>query len=308
MPVFLISFNRGAMLQRAIAAIGRQARRTEIVIHDNGSTDPSTLAILDDLERGGIRVFRFPSIASADALNEVDRTVQAYFAERGRLSAYAVSDCDIDLSVADPRALDLYEELLDRFRHVECVGPMLRIRDIPRSYPLFNSVMEAHIEQFWRRRPAFVQTSAGEVAVLSGGVDTTFAVHRAGASFRRHKPGLRVYEPFEALHLDWYTREEEDDVYFDTSHPQVSHWNNRDYRARLRHQRLYHSKFYTVRRNADGASEVHIEYLPDVPVFQACLPGPRRVARKLKRRTRTIATRLARTAAAIVALIPESWL
>jgi hypothetical protein len=88
--------------------------------------------------------------------------------------------------------------------------------------------MNRHIEQFWRHLPTFTETSFGRTAVLAAPVDTTFALHRAGEPFRRLKSGLRVYEPFEALHLDWYydPSDELTRMYAETANRSVSHWNN----------------------------------------------------------------------------------
>ncbi|HEV8397066.1 MAG TPA: polysaccharide pyruvyl transferase family protein [Vicinamibacterales bacterium] len=273
LPVFLISFNRGEMLERAVAAIRGLSTPTEIVVHDNGSTSPSTLAVLDELERDGVKVFRRPPIDSADDLNRVDETVQGYFSDWDEPGRYAVSDCDVEMPTADPRALEVYDELLNTFRQAECVGPMLRIRDIPSYYPLFNRVMNRHIEQFWRHLPTMTSTSLGEVAVLPAIIDTTFALHRAGEAFRRLKHGLRVYEPFEARHLDWYlaTGDDEDRAYAQSSSPAVSHWNNEHERIRYRDASLEYTGFHAVRRTKTGALEVYEE---QVGGSSGCAPQP----------------------------------
>ena len=262
-PVFLISFNRGGLLKRSIVGIRRLRRPTEIIVHDNGSTDPGTLAVLDELEMDGIRVFRCPAIASADELNQVNETVQTYFSDWAEPGRYAVSDCDVDLSIADPVTLDVYDELLNKFRRVECVGPMLRIRDIPRNYPLFNRVMNRQVEQFWGHCPTLVETSFGEVAVRESTIDTTFALHRAGEPFRRLKSALRVYEPFEALHLDWHrTNDQGPDIYTVTSNSAISHWNNSAELADHRDAALEHYEYYAVRKGAaSNALEVYKERL-----------------------------------------------
>ncbi len=267
-PVFLISFNRGATLKRAIAGIRRLATPTEIVIHDNGSRSPRTAAVLEELEASGIQVFRYPPIHSGDELNSVDETVQRYFAEWGEPGRYVVSDCDVDMSVADPQVLDVYDELLNRYRHAGCVGPMLRIRDVPRSYPLFNRVMNRQIQQFWQHVPAVTQTSFGEVAVLETWIDTTFALHRAGEAYRRLKSGLRIYEPFEALHLDWYGSEADEDAgdYAGSASPSISHWSNREELTRYRNAELEYPSFYAARRTAAGTVEIYQEQLmPGAP-------------------------------------------
>lgn len=230
-PIFVISYNRGAWLAKVADAYRRQSLPVEIVVHDNGSDDPDTLATLDALGRDGVDVVRNPPIATADDLNAVDRTVQAYFAGRPAQVPYVVTDCDVDLSAARPEALAVYHELLERFPDAACVGPMLRISDIPRSYPLFNRVMNRHIAQFWGRSPAWTTTSFGAVAYARGLIDTTFALHRAGEAFRRKKRGLRVYHPYEARHLDWYPGPETSEAYHRTSSPQISHWNNAEHQG-----------------------------------------------------------------------------
>ena len=193
-PVFLISFNRGEMLERAINSIQRMAQPTKIIVHDNGSTDPITLGVLEKLSHNDVKIVYRKAIHSPEELNLVDETVQEFFSEHPA-SHYIVSDCDIDIGVADPRAFALYAELLRLFPDAECVGPMLRIRDIPSTYPLFSLVMNRHIDQFWKLRPSWVKTSLGQVAYIAAPIDTTMALHRNGKPFSRLKQGIRVYEP-----------------------------------------------------------------------------------------------------------------
>lgn len=263
LPVFLISFNRGRMLERSIAGLRHLSRPLEVVVHDNGSTDPETLDILADLGRQGVRVFHRGAIGHPDELNRVNDTVAEFFADWGEPGRYAVSDCDVDLSVADADALDIYDELLDRFRQVECVGPMLRIRDIPRSYPLYNRVMNIHVPFAWGRRPAWVACMRGLVAYQECPIDTTFAVHRAGEPFRRLKRAIRVYEPYEALHLDWYGEPGAADRYHETSHAAISHWNNREQRGQPG-EPLRHRSIFFVRRTGRRLRVVRQRLQPGV--------------------------------------------
>jgi hypothetical protein len=258
-PTFLISFNRGALLERAIDSLKRQSRRTEIVVHDNGSTDAETIGVLERIERTGTRVFRHSTLASVEDLNKVNETVQAFFADWAEPSRYIVSDCDIDMAVAAPEALDVYDELLNVFRHVDSVGPMLRIRDIPPTYPLFNRVMNRHIEQFWHRQPLWAETSFGRVAYLDASIDTTMAIHRAGEPFFRLKQSLRIYEPYEAQHLDWYLESIGDTNYASTSDPGISHWNNSAEHNRHKYAELEYQSFYSVRVNGSRVLEVREE-------------------------------------------------
>lgn len=253
-PAFLISYNRGRMLERCIAGLRAMQDEVVIIVHNNGSDDPATLATLDRLETTGVAVVRGPAICSADDLNLVNRTVEAYFASHPP-ARYIVSDCDIDIGVADPRALAVYSELLDRFPEVECVGPMLRIRDVPSTYPLFNRMMNRHIAQFWRHRPSWVEMSRGRIAYQAAPIDTTLALHRAGAPFARLRKGLRVYEPFEALHLDWYLRPGEMREYWRSSNAAISHWNNAVEQGRYAGEALEYSSYYWVGRGEQGLEE-----------------------------------------------------
>lgn len=101
---------------------------------------------------------------------------------------------------------------------------MLRISDIPSDYPLRTRAINRHVQQFWSRKPALVETRFGPVAVLRTEIDTTLALHRAGERFRRLKKALRVYAPYEALHLDWYANPCESVDHRSS----VSHWGGHE--------------------------------------------------------------------------------
>jgi glycosyltransferase involved in cell wall biosynthesis len=249
-PIFIISYNRAAYLRRILEGYRRLAVPIDIIIHDNGSDDPETLEELKRLEDAGIAVVRRPKISHPDQLDEVNLSVRAYFERVGHESRYVVTDCDIDLSIADRGAIEVYSALLDLFPRAECVGPMLRIRDIPTDYALYNHVMNRHIEQFWRLKPRWAAVPQGTVAFIKAQIDTTFALHRAGQPFRRLKQGLRVYEPYEALHLDWYPTDE-DRNYSRSSSSEISHWNNDQQQREYSSVNLRYNKFNYV-ESADG--------------------------------------------------------
>jgi glycosyltransferase involved in cell wall biosynthesis len=225
LPIFILSFNRGAFLRRVIDSYLRQTLPIDLIVHDHGSDDPATLDLLAELARQGVAIRYHAKIDSPDELELVDRSIDHYFGWFRRRRRYVVTDCDIDLSIARPDALEVYGELLDRFPAADCVGPMLRIADIPREYRLFNHVMNRHIEQFWHRMPVLFATGAGECAYIAATIDTTFAIHREGSRFKRLRQGIRVYHPFEAQHLDWYPAAGQE-AYRDTSSAAISHWNN----------------------------------------------------------------------------------
>lgn len=226
LPIFVISYNRGQYLKRVIQSYRAQDVKVEIVVHDNGSTEPSTLEVLSELSSASIAVYRYGPISTPEELNNVDASIGRYRCETAYSGPYVVTDCDIDLSTASPDSLRTYIALLNAFPDAECVGPMLSISDVPKSYPLFDRVMLRHISQFWGRRPEWVEIEGRRIAYLTHRIDTTFAVHRAESSFRRLKNGLRVYHPYEARHLDWYVSGTDSSDYRQTSSPAISHWDN----------------------------------------------------------------------------------
>lgn len=264
MPCFLISYNRGDYLDPVIEALKNQDAEVEVIIHDNSSDDLETLGIIENLENSGIKVYRNPYLRDASDLNAVNTTVSEYFSNWAEPQQYIVSDCDIDMSIARPSALRLYSYLLNRFRKVEAVGPMLRIRDIPASYPLRNHAINRHIEQFWRRWPDAMESPFGQLAYIQCRIDTTLAVHRAGEPFRRLKQALRVYDPFEAKHLDWYLSVE--NQYTRTSNPEVSHWNTERALHSRKSEGLKFERFVIVRSLESGELDFSEVSAADIPM------------------------------------------
>ncbi len=248
LPVFLISFNRGDVLMDTIAALRQQSRPVEFIINDFGSDEEQTLDVLSMLEQQGVVVYRRQKIHNADELNSVNEIIVDYMGRFEVARRYAVSDCDISFSDSSPDSLFVYEELLDRFQRVECAGPMLRISDIPLDYPLFDTVMNRHIAQFWGQRPVWLGNDGRLTAVLPAPFDTTFAIHRAGSCFKRLKHGLRVYGPYDALHVDWYLTQDAfwDTPYIRSANKEVAHWNSKEFWAESQERKLDYLAYYDV--------------------------------------------------------------
>jgi Glycosyl transferase family 2 len=58
LPVFVISYNREPQMLQVIQSYRRQSWPVDIIVHENGSREPSTIAILENLESQGITVVR----------------------------------------------------------------------------------------------------------------------------------------------------------------------------------------------------------------------------------------------------------
>lgn len=237
-PIFVISFNKSEQLLKSIASYRALDQPVDIIVHDNGSDNPRTLETLSDLEtHGEVKVYRSGKVTTANELVSVQTTITSYFAGR-RETNYIITDPDVELAHTKPDLIQIMELLLEENDDVICVGPMLTIRDIPDSYPLRQWALQRHIEQFWNKRPEKVHCKFGNLFVQRCRIDTTFAMYRAGHHFdRRPNIGIRIYEPYEAKHLDWYGPDS-DSGYYAANTTAVSHWNNNaEFETKANYQR-----------------------------------------------------------------------
>src|SRR2546423_1829035 len=72
------------------------------------------------------------------------------------------------------------------------------------TYPLKFVAAGRHYYQFWSKTPQEITWRDGVIQYQRAPIDTTFGMYRKGFTFRRQNPGLRVYAPYWARHLDWY--------------------------------------------------------------------------------------------------------
>ncbi len=60
-PIFVLSFNRGAQLRSVINSYRLQRVPVDVIVHDNGSNNAVTLDVLRALEAEGVQVKSQPS-------------------------------------------------------------------------------------------------------------------------------------------------------------------------------------------------------------------------------------------------------
>ena len=247
-PIFIITFNQAHWLSRTIESYRALSAPIDIIVHDNGSDRAEMIDLLASLEGEGVSVSRQPKIAHVDELNNVNRSINAYFGSETPTANYVVTDPDIDLTGCDPQLLSVFEEMLGKFPEAACVGPMLRIDDIPVTYPLRAAAIRRHVDQFWKHQPKWTDLDWGRVAYQFAPVDTTFALHRAGEPFKRLKKGIRVYHPFEARHLDWYINERQAVPGGD----HISHWATDKLIQANKAEQFREREFHAVHAHDDG--------------------------------------------------------
>jgi hypothetical protein len=253
LPIFVISFNRRWQLERALASY-RQLGNIEIIIHDNGSDEPGVVDYLKELESADATVYRYPKITDPTELNLVNKSVDRYFSSHPK-SNYIVTDPDIELLPGAERTLDIYDFLLKKYRDIEAVGPMLKIDDIAPDYPLYNNVLNRHIDQFWGHEPTIIDYKREKIAFLRCRIDTTFAMHRAGQKFKRLTNGMRLYGRYSARHLDWYEKGMLDEPYSKNSSPAIAHWGNVDFHREFKKDKLKYDSYFDVQEK-DGEIRV----------------------------------------------------
>jgi hypothetical protein len=250
-PVFIISYNRTQMLHRCISSIKALDAPLRLIIYDNGSDRVDTLNALERYELDGVVVHRSAKINSAEDLNLMADFIYGHCVAMGANTPYIVTDCDIDLTSCRKDIVRVLEYMLIQFPKAECAGPMLRIRDVPPEHPIRSHIYNRHIEQFWHKLPSFVTLPTGVVAFQHALIDTTFALHRGGLRFYRPRPGIRLYKPYEAMHLDWYPICWEEE-YVRTSSSMISHWSNAQYIQEHLTEKLSYDHYYDVVHDGDA--------------------------------------------------------
>lgn len=202
-PIFIITRDRVSVLKRCLPGY-LALEDVEIVIHDNGSTYTPMVNYLKELEKDGITVYRYPNtLQTFESISELVRgTIEDWY-KTHNAPYYIVTDPDIELENPSKDLLRYYISVLDKLPEMICVGPMLRIDDLPECFHFRDQMIKSHMEQFWdeKKHP---RVEFHGVNIQVGGIDTTFAVYRKDFKFSRLNVGIRVHEPYMARHLDWY--------------------------------------------------------------------------------------------------------
>lgn len=230
-PLYIISFNRVGVLQETIASVVEVIGIENIIIIDNDSDYPPLMELYTSLELQGAKVIKNKKLRTPEDLNSIAPIIEAENAIR-QCDYYIVSDPDISLKGVPQDFLTVYKHFLDAFKEVQVVGPMLRITDIPIEYPTREYVWRKHANQFWKKEPLAIEINRKKVHYQFARIDTTFGMLRSETVFKRMLKGVRVYEPYDASHLDWYidpNQLSDDQQYYleKTRRSNISHWGGR---------------------------------------------------------------------------------
>lgn len=224
-PIFIITKDRLSVLKESILSYEKNISTPyEIVIHDNNSTYEPMVEYLKDLEKDGIKIYRYKE----NNLEIIDRTINAWY-KNNDSKYYVVTDPDISLDCnGKTDILDFYSYMLNKYK-CTVVGPMLLIDDIPDYYPLKNKVLEKHEKRFWGGKFKNIRWNGKNVKFLRTKIDTTFGVYEKSFDFKRLNKGIRTCHPYVARHLDWYIDESnmtEDQKYYLENASKLAHWGS----------------------------------------------------------------------------------
>lgn len=271
--LFIISFNRVFVLKRALKSFQKFFKNQHIYIIDKGSDYTPLLEYYLELQKAGINIiYSTPMLSGADGpggLNDIHIEIDKF---KDDFQFYAVTDPDISIENCDTDFLSTLSEMLDAMPEIDIAGPMLKIDDIPEEYPAREFCFTRHVEQFWHKAPKSIFINNKDVYYQEAPIDSTFGLLRSATTFKRLLNGVRLYNPYEGLHLDWYitpdTITDDQKNYMDKSNQNVSHWG-----ARLFKEQPLFSHILT-KKEREIYSTSYIEKNNKVQIIKLCLPTP----------------------------------
>ena len=237
-PIFIITCDRLTLLKKTMHSYRTQIKTPfEIVILDQGTTYPVTVEYLRWMEVAGVKVYRWLENPNDGKKRNVKRNEQSvadniedYF-KTHPASNYVVTDPDIMLDNVDGDILDVYTYLLREVPHIDVVGTMLRIDDIPDYFPLKAQLLSGKkgLHKNLNTRKVYTADFNGQkVQYIRAPIDTTFAMNRAGIRWKRLQSGIRTLPPYGARHLDWYVNPKAmppDQQYYMNCASANAHWS-----------------------------------------------------------------------------------
>lgn len=197
-PVFIISFNRLACLEKLVTWL-QSVELAEPIIVDNGSTYPPLLDWFDRV-RGTMAIHDFkdnygPYRVWEQRLFEPHTTADQPF--------YVVTDPDVVPIPECPK--DAISRLIETWHRSRCpkVGLSLRLETIPDTLPTGPEIRAWETKLQSDLRPEDSAWPA-QPACYGSLIDTTFQVnHRDVLPLSYGSTGIRLAHPYQADHLGW---------------------------------------------------------------------------------------------------------
>jgi len=201
-PVFIMFKDRVSVLLETLRSFWRHIHTPyEIIILNDNSTFPATVAFLNRLRESGVTIHdNTQAWSTFDELYNTNADYIDSFMAGHASNYYILTDPDCALDSAPWNILFVYQAVLDGLG-VDAVGAALRWDDFPEyvdpSYDYETAFVKFPAEA--------VEYKAKNYYYIKAPVDTTFAMYRKGPRLRRLKAKyIRMLPPLGARHLDYY--------------------------------------------------------------------------------------------------------
>ena len=229
-PIFIVVKDRLTALKKSFDSYNEQINYpVEYVFIDNNSTYKPTIEYLKQKESSGHKVYwnkcktcntsSFPA-AWPKIIKEHIHNIKS-----GIPNYYVLTDSDIELDNVCKNILEIFIYIINKI-NTDCVGPALRIDDIPDYYPLKSDVLKKHKEFWMASKIKKINLNGNVIKYINAPIATTFGLYRSKYTFKRWKHAIRVFEPYSAKHLDWYINPDcmtDDQKYYLNN--KVTHWS-----------------------------------------------------------------------------------
>lgn len=202
-PIFIITHDRLTCLKESIKSYYRNMKTPfEIVICDMHSSNSDLISYLKEMEKEGVKVYWSKENYWRHSIDEI---IDSYYdGPEDRSPYFVVTDPDIEIDESDGNILEFYKLLIEE-TGANCVGPQLRIDDIPDHYPLKKKCIKYNERIFWKENSETINYNGNEIKYIESKIDSTFALYKKGyKKVSKVKSGIRVYPPYSARHSDWY--------------------------------------------------------------------------------------------------------
>lgn len=225
-PIFIIVHNHLEVLKRSLASYEKFIDHPkQFVFHNTNSKYQPCLNFLKEREEQGDLVYHTNTNRHLSVIN----TIRQYLSEHPNVEYYILTDPDIELNNAKSNLVETFIYLLNKY-NVYSVGASLKIDDIPDHYPKKQAVFKRHTR--FHESPRIKENFEGQdFETTRAAIDTTFQLIRAKDIDGRfpHANCLRVFEPYDARHLDWYIDPDnmtDCQKFYSDNATSISHWNN----------------------------------------------------------------------------------
>lgn len=219
-PVFIISYNRLACLQKLISWLELKGFVNIIILDNNSSYEP-LLSYLGGLSHKVISLKENLGHLALYKCGLFDDVINSQYYILTDPDVIPIQDCPDDF-------LDIAYEFLQRNDEYTKVGMSLKIDDLPDYYEPKQIVIDWE-SQFHSPK---IEFEFDDIKMHRAIVDTTFALYRPAVDCNEKKwwSAVRTAYPYQARHLAWYDNSSEptsEEIFYkETAAKNITSWTN----------------------------------------------------------------------------------